>query len=148
MKAFELLKDTDQEAEIVLMQTAHIVKIFERLAKYVKEKENRVLIGVLLKTGRLYIEQFTKHTIPFFTSTFKDQTHSILTIFKDFQASTRLLQVIILDISIRIHAKYRTTHTDHMFACQSTQGCVTQCVCATIEEGIGNCHLSSQNVAD
>lgn len=93
-----MLKDTDQEAELVLMQTAHIVKIFERLTKYVKEKENRALIGVLLKTGRLYIDQFTKHTIPFFTSTFKDHTHSILAIFKDFQASTRLLQVVMIDM--------------------------------------------------
>lgn len=100
VKAFDLLKDTDQEAEIVLMQTAHIVKIFERLTKYVKDKENRVLIGVLLKTGRLYIEQFTKHTIPFFTSTFKDHTHSILAIFKDFQASTRLLQIICSHVKV------------------------------------------------
>ncbi|KAL9550499.1 hypothetical protein MBANPS3_004705 [Mucor bainieri] len=100
VRAFDLLKDTDQEAEIVLMQTAHIVKIFERLAKYVKEKENRALIGVLLKTGRLYIEQFTKHTIPFFTSTFKDHTHSILAIFKDFQATTRLLQIICSHVKV------------------------------------------------
>ncbi|KAK4518683.1 uncharacterized protein ATC70_008905 [Mucor velutinosus] len=100
VKAFELLKDTDQEAELVLMQTAHIVKIFERLTKYVKEKENRALIGVLLKTGRLYIDQFTKHTIPFFTSTFKDHTHSILAIFKDFQASTRLLQIICSHVKV------------------------------------------------
>ncbi|GAN01786.1 Fanconi anemia, complementation group D2 isoform X2 [Mucor ambiguus] len=100
VKAFDLLKDTDKEAEIVLMQTAHIVKIFERLTKYVKNKENRVLIGVLLKTGRLYIEQFTKHTIPFFTSTFKEHTHSILAIFKDFQSSTRLLQIICSHVKV------------------------------------------------
>ncbi|KAL7326472.1 hypothetical protein PS15p_208812 [Mucor circinelloides] len=100
VKAFDLLKDTDQDAEIVLMQTAHIVKIFERLTKYVKDKENRVLIGVLLKTGRLYIEQFTKYTIPFFTSAFKEHTHSILAIFKDFQSSTRLLQIICSHVKV------------------------------------------------
>lgn len=74
------------------MQTAHIVKIFERITNYVKTKENRVLMGVLLKAGRTFIDQFTKHSIPYFTNVFKEHSHSITGIFKDFQSSTRMLQ--------------------------------------------------------
>lgn len=88
-----MLKDTDQDVDIVLVSNARIVRIFERITNYVKTKEDRVLIGILLKTGRLFIDQFTKHSIPFFTSVFKTHSTSVVSVFKDFQASTRMLQV-------------------------------------------------------
>lgn len=75
------------------MQTARIVRIFDRITRYVKAKEDKMLIGVLLKTGRLFIDQFLKHSIPFFTKVFKTHTSDIIGIFKDFQTSTRALQV-------------------------------------------------------
>ncbi|CEP15345.1 hypothetical protein [Parasitella parasitica] len=92
VKALDLLKDTDQDAEIILTQTAQLVKIFERLTDYVKTKENRTLMGVLLKAGRTFVDQFTKHSIPYFSSVFKEHSPSILGIFKDLQSSTRMLQ--------------------------------------------------------
>jgi hypothetical protein len=76
-----------------LVLNARIVRIFERITNYVKFKEDRVLIGILLKTGRLFIDQFTRHSIPFFTSIFKTHSTSVVGVFKDFQASTRMLQV-------------------------------------------------------
>lgn len=93
MKAFDLLKDTDQDVDLVLVSNARIVRIFERITTYVKIKEDRVLIGILLKTGRLFIDQFTKYSIPFFTGVFKTHSANVVGIFKDFQASTRMLQV-------------------------------------------------------
>jgi hypothetical protein len=89
----DLLKDTDQETEVVLVQNARIVKIFERITSYIKTKQTKVLMGVLLRTGRAFIEQFTKHSIPYFTRVFKTHSNSVIAIFKDFQASTRMLQV-------------------------------------------------------
>ncbi|KAI8640921.1 Fanconi anaemia protein FancD2 nuclease-domain-containing protein [Parasitella parasitica] len=100
VKALDLLKDTDQDAEIVLTQTAHIVKIFERLTDYVKTKENRTLMGVLLKAGRIFIDQFTKHSVPYFSSVFKEHSPSILSIFKDLQSSTRMLQIICSHVKV------------------------------------------------
>ncbi|KAI9366554.1 Fanconi anemia protein FancD2 nuclease-domain-containing protein [Pilaira anomala] len=94
VKAFDLFKNTDDEVDVVLVFNSRIVKIFERITSYVKSKEHRVLIGILLKTGRLFIDQFTKHSIPFFTRVFKTHSTSIIGIFKDFQASTRMLQII------------------------------------------------------
>lgn len=58
-------------------------------------KEQRALFGVLLKTSKSFIEQFTKHTIPFFSRIFKDHKDYIVDIFRLFQVSTRLLQVYI-----------------------------------------------------
>ncbi|KAL4206758.1 Fanconi anemia protein FANCD2, partial [Rhizopus microsporus] len=100
VNSFELFKSTDQEPEIVLVQNGRIVKIFERITHYVKVKEHRLLIGVLLKTGKLFIDQFTKHSIPYFTEIFKAHKTSILAIFKDLQASTRVLQIICSHVKV------------------------------------------------
>jgi hypothetical protein len=87
------MQNTDREAELVLVENARIVRIFERITNYVKSKDQRLLLGVLLKTGRLFIEAFTKHSIPYLTRVFKTHSSSVIGIFKDFQASTRMLQV-------------------------------------------------------
>ncbi|KAI8054182.1 Fanconi anaemia protein FancD2 nuclease-domain-containing protein [Gilbertella persicaria] len=101
VKAFDMLKDTDQEAEVVLLQTSQIVKAFERITNYVKTKENKSLLGILLKTSRTYIEQFTKHSIPYFTGIFKAHSNSVLAIFKDFQTTTRMLQIICSHVKVQ-----------------------------------------------
>ncbi|RCH92843.1 Fanconi anemia group D2 protein, partial [Rhizopus stolonifer] len=98
---FDMLKDTDQEAEVVLLQTSQIVKAFERITNYVKTKENKSLLGILLKTSRTYIEQFTKHSIPYFTGIFKAHSNSVLAIFKDFQTTTRMLQIICSHVKVQ-----------------------------------------------
>lgn len=87
------MKDTDRETELVLVENARIIRIFERITNYVKSKDQRLLLGVLLRTGRQFIEAFTKHSIPYFTRVFKSHSASVVGIFKDFQASTRMLQV-------------------------------------------------------
>ncbi|OBZ85627.1 Fanconi anemia group D2 protein [Choanephora cucurbitarum] len=100
VKSFDLLKETDQDVEVTLLQTAQIVKSFERVTNYVKTREQKLLIGILLRTSRTYIEQFTKHSIPFFTKIFKQHKNSILAIFKDFQTSTRMLQIICSHVKV------------------------------------------------
>ncbi|GAA5812259.1 hypothetical protein MFLAVUS_005709 [Mucor flavus] len=100
VKAFDLLKNTDEDIDVVLVFNSRIVKIFERITYYVKAKEDRVLIGILLKSGRLFIDQFTKHSIPFFTRVFKTHSSSVIAIFKDFQASTRMLQIICSHVKV------------------------------------------------
>ncbi|KAG1473756.1 hypothetical protein G6F56_000766 [Rhizopus delemar] len=82
VKSFELFKNTDQDPEIILVRNGRVVKIFERITYYVKIKEQRLLIAVLLKTGKLFIDQFTKHSIP------------------DLQASTRVLQIICSHVKV------------------------------------------------
>ncbi|KAI9263884.1 Fanconi anemia protein FancD2 nuclease-domain-containing protein [Helicostylum pulchrum] len=100
VKAFDLLKNTDEDIDVVLVFNGRIVKIFERITYYVKAKEDRALIGILLKSGRLFIDQFTKHSIPFFTRVFKTHSSSVIAIFKDFQASTRMLQIICSHVKV------------------------------------------------
>ncbi|KAI8368444.1 Fanconi anaemia protein FANCD2 [Choanephora cucurbitarum] len=100
VKSFDLLKETDQDVEVTLLQTAQIVKSFERVTNYVKTREQKLLLGILLRTSRTYIEQFTKHSIPFFTKIFKQHKNSILAIFKDFQTSTRMLQIICSHVKV------------------------------------------------
>lgn len=96
-----MLQNTDREAEVVLVENARIVKIFERITFYVKSKEERLLLGILLKTSRLFIEAFRKHSIPYFTRVFKKHKESVVAIFKDFQATTRMLQVRFLFLFLR-----------------------------------------------
>ncbi|KAI8982985.1 Fanconi anaemia protein FANCD2 [Pilobolus umbonatus] len=100
VNVLDLLKDNDQETDVRLVQNARIVKIFERITVYVKLKEQRIFIGMLLKTGRLFIENFTRHSIPYFTGIFKLYKSEILAIFKDFQMSTRALQVICSHVKV------------------------------------------------
>ncbi|KAI9470627.1 MAG: Fanconi anemia protein FancD2 nuclease-domain-containing protein [Benjaminiella poitrasii] len=100
VKTLDLLKNTDQDTEIVLVQNARVVKIFERITNYVKIKEQKSLFGVLLKTGRAFIEQFTKYSIPYFTKVFKTHTSEVVSIFKDFQSSTRMLQIMCSHVKV------------------------------------------------
>ncbi|KAG0165038.1 Fanconi anemia group D2 protein [Apophysomyces sp. BC1034] len=100
VKSLYLLQDTDQEAAIVLAQNQKLVKIFERITYFVKMKNQRILYNVLLKTGRAFVEKFTKHSIPYFTDVFKKHKDVIVGIFKDFQTSTRLLQIICSHVKV------------------------------------------------
>ncbi|CAO3636846.1 unnamed protein product [Mucor hiemalis] len=100
IKAFDLMQNTDREAEVVLVENARIVRIFERITFYVKSKEQRILLGVLLKTSRLFIEAFRKHSIPYFTRVFKNHKEDVVAIFKDFQGTTRMLQIICSHVKV------------------------------------------------
>jgi hypothetical protein len=151
VKAFELFKNTDQETDIVLIENARIVKIFERITSYVKINEQRLLIGVLLKSGRLFIEQFTKYSIPYFTDVFKSHSLSVVGIFKDFQSSTRMLQVMTYAKKIRgftLFPQLYISYLDYLLSRQSIKRSSTICLCATFKKGIGNCNLSSQDVVN
>ncbi|KAI8093433.1 Fanconi anaemia protein FANCD2 [Halteromyces radiatus] len=108
IKSFDLLEKTDQDVNIVLVQTSQVVNLFERITNYVKLKEQRELFGVLLKTSRAFIEQFTKHSMPFFTRVFKDHKDEIVGIFKQFQIATRLLQIICSHVKVIKDTKLAT----------------------------------------
>ncbi|KAI9258491.1 Fanconi anemia protein FancD2 nuclease-domain-containing protein [Sporodiniella umbellata] len=100
VKSFDLFRNTDREPEITLVQNGRAVKIFERITHYVKVKEQRLLTAVLLKTGKNFIDQFTKHSIPYFSQIFKTYRTNILVILKDLQASTRVLQIICSHVKV------------------------------------------------
>ncbi|CAO3631631.1 unnamed protein product [Cunninghamella blakesleeana] len=100
VKCISLLEESDDDDEALLTRTFNIVSLFERFTNYVKVKEQRALFGVLLKTSKSFIEQFTKHTIPFFSRIFKDHKDYIADIFKLFQVSTRLLQIMCSHVKI------------------------------------------------
>jgi hypothetical protein len=89
----DLLEKTDQDADVVLVQISQVVNVFERITNYVKMKEQRTLFGLLLKSSRFFIQQFTKYSIPFLSRVFKDHKDDIVAIFKQLQVGTRLLQV-------------------------------------------------------
>lgn len=93
VKALHLLQETDQDASVILVQNSQIVKIFGHITSYTKTKDQRALFGMILKTGRSFVDQFAKHSIPFFTNVFRFHKNEIVDILKDFQKSTRALQV-------------------------------------------------------
>lgn len=76
-----------------LMRHGRVVKLFERITTYIKTKNQRNLYSVLLKHGRAFVDQFIKHSIPYFSKQFRHHRDTIMIIFKDFQTSTRMLQV-------------------------------------------------------
>jgi hypothetical protein len=86
----------DDDQDLLLVQNARIVKSFGTITEYIKEKDQRELYAVLLRSGRIYIDHFIKHSIPYFTKVFRGNMEVIVNIFKDFQISTRSLQVRIL----------------------------------------------------
>ncbi|KAI8343466.1 Fanconi anaemia protein FANCD2 [Chlamydoabsidia padenii] len=100
IKSLDLLEKTDQDTNVVLVQIAQVVNIFEKITSYVKMKEQRVLFGVLLKTSRVFIQQFTKYSIPFLSRVFKDHKDEIVAIFKQLQIGTRLLQIICSHVKV------------------------------------------------
>ncbi|KAL0093289.1 Fanconi anemia protein FANCD2 [Phycomyces blakesleeanus] len=82
------------EFEDMVLYYSKIVKLFERTTNNIKIKSQRELFIHLLKTGRVFIKLFTVICIPFFTNVFKAYRETILSTFKDFQTSTRILQTI------------------------------------------------------
>lgn len=125
------MQNTDREAEVVLVENARIVRIFERITFYVKSKEQRILLGVLLKTSRLFIEAFRKHSIPYFTRVFKNHKEDVVAIFKDFQGTTRMLQVsFTFFVSSVSGAHLILIFTDYLFSCQSFKRGHIICLCA------------------
>ena len=84
--------DSDDE-DAALGKIAKVVKIFRRITNYIKDKNQKLLYSVLLKTGRIFIEQFTKHSLPYFSEVAKRHKDEILNIIRDFQSCTRMLQV-------------------------------------------------------
>lgn len=101
VQALRLLQDTEEETDIVLLRNAQLVKIFERITNYIKTKDQRALFAVLLKTGKSFIEQFTNFSIPYFTTVFRSHKDEIVAIFKEFQTSTRMLQVCWMSYFVR-----------------------------------------------
>ena len=94
--ALHLLKKTDdqnEENEDVLEKTEKLVKIFRQITFYIRNQEKKELFSILLKTGRTFIEQFTIHSIPYFTEIFKYHNQKVAAILRDFQKCTRIFQV-------------------------------------------------------
>ncbi|ORX54486.1 hypothetical protein DM01DRAFT_23463 [Hesseltinella vesiculosa] len=86
--------------DVVLIQTGQVVTIFESITSYVKVQDKRALFGLLLKSSRFFIEQFTRHSIPFFTKIFKAHKNDIVAIFRTFQMATRMLQTICSHVKV------------------------------------------------
>ncbi|KAI8065299.1 Fanconi anaemia protein FancD2 nuclease-domain-containing protein [Gongronella butleri] len=100
-KLLVLLDSTDQEVEAVLARTAEVVKIFAAITQYVKSKEQRALFALLLKSSRFFVDQFIKHSIPFFTKAFKEYHAEIAPIFSTFQLATRPLQILCSHVKVK-----------------------------------------------
>lgn len=89
-----VLKQADEQDPVdTLMRHGTVVKLFERITTYIKTKNQRNLYSVLLKHGRAFVDQFIKYSIPYFSKQFRHHRDTIMIIFKDFQTSTRMLQV-------------------------------------------------------
>ncbi|KAI7882271.1 hypothetical protein K492DRAFT_145306 [Lichtheimia hyalospora FSU 10163] len=100
VKALHLLQETHQDASVILVQNSQIVKIFWNITSYTKTKDQRALFGMILKTGRSFVDQFAKHSIPFFTNVFRSHKNEIVDILKVFQKSTRMLQIICSHVKV------------------------------------------------
>ncbi|KAI9475361.1 Fanconi anemia protein FancD2 nuclease-domain-containing protein [Zychaea mexicana] len=103
VKALHLLQETDDndnENDNVLDKTEKLVRIFASITTYIKKKDKKELFSVLLKTGRAFIEQFTMHSIPYFTGVFKYHKERIVVILKNFQSCTRMLQIICSHVKV------------------------------------------------
>ncbi|KAG2226033.1 hypothetical protein INT45_002499 [Circinella minor] len=103
VSALHLLKKTDdqnEENEDVLEKTEKLVKIFRQITFYIRNQEKKELFSILLKTGRTFIEQFTIHSIPYFTEIFKYHNQKVAAILRDFQKCTRIFQAICSHVKV------------------------------------------------
>src|SRR5204863_275351 len=80
--------------EEILLQFISMVYCWQKLVSFIKQNHKRVILSVVLKYGRLFIDLFVKKMLPFMEESFKLHRDATLTIFKEFQSATRNIQII------------------------------------------------------
>ena len=86
-------KENQETDDIAILELSRIIDCFELMTAYIKAKDDRALLSVILKSGRLFIEQMTKRTISYLSSHFKTHRDAVINMLKQFQNGTRTLQV-------------------------------------------------------
>ncbi|CAO3664414.1 unnamed protein product [Umbelopsis ramanniana] len=94
---FKENQETDDNA---ILELSRIINCFELMTAYIKAKDDRALLSVILKSGRLFIEQMTKRTISYLSSHFKTHRDAVINMLKQFQNGTRTLQIICSHVKI------------------------------------------------
>jgi hypothetical protein len=93
VKAHRNFKENQESDDMCIMQLSQIIECFEALTSYIRSKDNRALLSVILKSSRMFIEQMTKRTISYLSSRFKTHRSAVISILKHFQIGTKTLQV-------------------------------------------------------
>ncbi|RUS21065.1 Fanconi anaemia protein FANCD2 [Endogone sp. FLAS-F59071] len=87
-------KDYDHDAAIA--HIAEIVTCWQNLTTSIKGNDKRLLLSVVLKYGRAFVNRFTKSTMPFLGGHFKTHRNAVIAILRNFQYATRTLQTLTL----------------------------------------------------
>jgi hypothetical protein len=86
-------KENQESDDIAILALSRIIDCFDLMTSYIKAKDDRALLSVILRSGRLFIEQMTKRTISYLSSRFKTHRDVVISMLKQFQNGTRTLQV-------------------------------------------------------
>jgi len=87
-------KESQESDDTAILELSRIIDCFELMTAYIKAKDDRALLSVILKSGRLFIEQMTKRTITYLSSHFKTHRDAVINMLRQFQNGTRTLQII------------------------------------------------------
>ncbi|RIA85935.1 Fanconi anaemia protein FANCD2 [Glomus cerebriforme] len=86
--------------EEILLQFTGMVYCWQRLVSFIKKNHKRVILSVVLRYGRGFIDLFVKKMLPFMDESFKLHRDVTLTIFKDFQSATRNIQTLCTHVKV------------------------------------------------
>jgi Fanconi anemia group D2 protein len=86
--------------EEILTQFTNMVYCWQKLVSYIKKNHKRVILSVVLRYGRGFIDLFVKKVLPFMDESFKLHRDVILIIFKDFQNATRNIQTLCTHVKV------------------------------------------------
>ncbi|KAG2177141.1 hypothetical protein INT43_007798, partial [Umbelopsis isabellina] len=100
VKAHRNFKENQESDDMCILQLSQIIECFEAMANYIRSKDNRALLSVVLKSSRLFIEQMTKRTISYLSSRFKTHRSAVVSILKRFQIGTKTLQIVCSHVKI------------------------------------------------
>ncbi|KAM3582486.1 hypothetical protein VKS41_005132 [Umbelopsis sp. WA50703] len=100
VKAHRNFKENQESDDMCIMQLSQIIECFEALTSYIRSKDNRALLSVILKSSRMFIEQMTKRTISYLSSRFKTHRSAVISILKHFQIGTKTLQIVCSHVKI------------------------------------------------
>jgi len=96
LREFKMNKSTEE----ILVQFTNMVYCWQRLVSFIKKNHKRVILSVVLKYGRAFIDLFVKKMLPFMDESFKLHRDIILAIFKDFQSATRNIQTLCTHVKV------------------------------------------------
>lgn len=86
--------------EEILTQFTSMVYCWQRLVSFIKKNHKRVILSVVLRYGRGFIDLFVKKMLPFIDESFKLHRDVTLIIFKDFQNATRNIQTLCTHVKV------------------------------------------------